>query len=76
LKQRTWAGFPQWQVMMAFAAGQVTAGMGLCHDLALERSDRSWPEQVLPYGLAGAMLVTPTGWTLTEATREVRLRLR
>jgi hypothetical protein len=50
--------------------------MGLCHDLAVERPARSWPEQVLPYGLAGAMLITPTGWTLTKATREVRLRLR
>ncbi len=61
---------------MAFAADRLTTGLGLCHDLALERSGRSWPEQVLPYGLAGAMLVTPTGWTLTEATRAVRLRLR
>ncbi len=59
--------------LMAFAADRLTAGMGLCHDLALERPARSWPEQVLPYGLAGAMLVTPTGWTLTEATRAVRL---
>jgi hypothetical protein len=62
--------------LMAFAADRLTTGMGLCHDLAVERSARSWPEQVLPYGLAGAMLVTPTGWTLTEATRGVRLRLR
>jgi hypothetical protein len=30
-------------------------------------------EQVLPYGLAAMMLITPSGWTLTEATREVRL---
>ncbi len=62
--------------LMAFAADRLTTGMGLCHDLAVERPARSWPEQVLPYGLAGAMLVTPTGWTLTEATRAVRLRLR
>jgi hypothetical protein len=62
--------------LMAFAADRLTTGMGLCHDLAVERPARSWPEQVLPYGLAGAMLITPTGWTLTEATREVRLRLR
>jgi hypothetical protein len=64
------------QTLMAFAADRLTTGMGLCHDFAAERPARSWPEQVLPYGLAGAMLVTPTGWTLTEATREVRLRLR
>jgi hypothetical protein len=47
--------------LMAFAADRLTTGMGLCHDLAVERPARSWPEQVLPYGLAGAMLITPTG---------------
>jgi hypothetical protein len=31
------------------------------------------PEQVLPYGLAEMLLITPSRWTLTEATREVRL---
>jgi hypothetical protein len=62
--------------LIAFAADRLTTGMGLCHDLAVERPARSWPDQVLPYGLAGAMLITPPGWTLTEATREVRLRLR
>jgi hypothetical protein len=62
--------------LIAFAAERLTTGMGLCHDLAVERPARSWPEQVLPYGHAAAMLVTPTGWTLTETTRAVRLRLR
>jgi hypothetical protein len=62
--------------LMAFAADRLTTGMGLCQDLAVERPARSWSEQVLPYGLAGMMLITPTGWTLTEATREVRLCLR
>jgi hypothetical protein len=64
------------QTLMAFAADRLTTGMGLCQDLTVERPARSWSEQVLPYGLAGMMLITPTGWTLTEATREVRLRLR
>jgi hypothetical protein len=61
------------RTLMAFAADRLTIGMGLCRDLAVERPARSWPEQVLPYGLAGMMLITPTGWTLTEATRQVRL---
>jgi hypothetical protein len=64
------------QTLIAFAADRLTTGMGLCQDLAAEQSARSSPEQVLAYGLAGAMLITPTGWTLTEATRVVRLRLR
>jgi hypothetical protein len=61
------------RTLMAFAADRLTLGLGLCHDLAVERPARSWSEQVLPYGLAGMMLVTPTGWTLAEATRKVRL---
>jgi hypothetical protein len=28
---------------------------------------------VLPYGLAEILMITPSGWTLTETTREVRL---
>jgi hypothetical protein len=28
---------------------------------------------VLPFGLAHMWLVTPSGWTLTETSREVRL---
>lgn len=34
---------------------------------------RSWPEQVLPYGLAEDLWITPSGWTRTEASREIRL---
>jgi hypothetical protein len=64
------------QTLMAFAADWLTTGMGLCQDLADEQSARSWLKRVLPYGLAGAMRITPTGWTPTEATRDVRLRLR
>jgi len=30
-------------------------------------------EQVLPFGLAEILLVTPSRWTLTEISREVRL---
>ena len=59
--------------VLSFAADSLTTGMEVCQQLTLERPARSWSEQVLPYGLAGTMLITPTGWTLTEATREVRL---
>ena len=45
----------------------------VCH-LAAERPPLRWSEQVVPCGLAGSMLVTPGGWTLTEETQEVRLR--
>jgi hypothetical protein len=55
---------------VSFAADRMTTGMGVCRGLASERG-RAWPEQVLPYGIS--MAVAPTGWSLTEATREVRL---
>jgi hypothetical protein len=60
--------------VLSFAAEILTTGMEICTEFARERPARSWPEQVLPYGLAGMMHITPSGWTLTEVTREVRLR--
>jgi hypothetical protein len=59
--------------LLSFAADRLTTGMDVCRGLATETPPRSWSEQVLPYGLAGMTLITPSGWTLTEATREVRL---
>lgn len=62
------------RTLLRFAADRLTTGMDACRQLSLERTARTWPEQVLPYGLATMMLITPYGWTLTEATREVRLQ--
>ena len=39
----------------------------------MERPQRVWSEQVLPDGLPEILMVTLSGWTVTEATREVRL---
>lgn len=61
------------RALLACAADRLVTGMEVCRLLALERPPQSWSEQVLPYGLAGARLIAPSGWTLTEATREVRL---
>ncbi len=61
------------QSMLSTAANRLTTGMDTCRGLALERFGRSWSEQVLPYGLASSLLITPTSWTLTDNTREVRL---
>jgi hypothetical protein len=59
--------------LMAFAAGRAWA----CATTSrLSGPLGRGPSRFFPYGLAGAMLITPTGWTLTEATRAVRLRLR
>ena len=47
--------------------------MTVCLRFATEEPRRAWPDQVLPYGLAEMMLITPSGWTLTESSRTVRL---
>lgn len=59
--------------LMQSASDGLAIGMTVCQVFARERPQRSWPEQVLPYGLASMMLITPSRWTLTEASREVRL---
>jgi hypothetical protein len=59
--------------LMRFASDGMAMGMTACLHLAMERPRRPWLEQVLPFGLAHMWLVTPSGWTLTETSREVRL---
>jgi hypothetical protein len=59
--------------LMSFASGRLAQGMSVCLHFAVERPARSWCEQILPYGLADMLLITPSKWTLTETSREVRL---
>ncbi|MDI7267834.1 MAG: hypothetical protein QME96_07560 [Myxococcota bacterium] len=59
--------------LMRFASAGMALGMTVCLQLAMERPRRPWAEQVLPFGLAHLWLVTPSGWTLTETSRDVRL---
>jgi len=59
--------------LMQSASNGLALGMTVCQVLAREQPQRSWSEQVLPYGLAATMLITPSRWTLTAASREVRL---
>ena len=59
--------------LMAFASERLALGMSVSGKLAVEQQGRSWCEQVLPYGLAERLLITPSGWTLTESSRDVRL---
>ena len=61
------------RALLGFSADGLGLGMGVCRQLAMERPPRPWPEQILPYRLATRMRVTPSGWTLTEASFEVRL---
>lgn len=61
------------RVLMGFVSERLALGMAVCLHLALERPRRAWSEQVLPYGLAEILMITPSRWTFTEASREVRL---
>jgi hypothetical protein len=61
------------RALMRFASEGLALGMMVCRQLARERPARPWLEQVVPYGLASTMLITPSGWTLTETSRDVRL---
>ena len=62
--------------LMGSAIDRLTVGMEIVRQLAEERPPRPWAEQVVPYGLAERMLITPSGWSLTEESREVRLPRR
>jgi hypothetical protein len=61
------------RVLLSFASERLALGMTVCQRLSMERSRRTWSEQVLPYGLAETWLITPSRWSLTETSREVRL---
>ena len=59
--------------LMGFVSEGLALGMTVCLQLALEQPRRTWSQQVLPYGLAELLMITPSKWTLTESSREVRL---
>jgi len=57
--------------LVATTSGRLVHGLGVVHALALERSDRSWPQRVLP--CAVAPFLAPRGWSLHEQTRPAEL---
>jgi hypothetical protein len=59
--------------LMLFASERLALGMTVCLQLLIEQPPRSWSEQALPYALAEMLRITPSRWTLTESSREVRL---
>ncbi len=58
--------------LVTFASTRLALGMSVSGRLAMEQQGRSWCEQVLPYGLAQLLLITPSGWTLNESSRAIR----
>jgi hypothetical protein len=71
LDQRRMTPIEEWK-LMTFSSRRLAPGMDLCHRFETERPRRCWSEQVLPYALAKMLLITPSGWTLTESSREIR----
>lgn len=59
--------------LMTFSCDRMQLGMAACGRLAFEESRGTWSEEVLPFRLAGMLLITPSRWTLTERTRDVEL---
>jgi hypothetical protein len=59
--------------LMGFASERLALGMRVCRQFSAEQPPRAWAEQVVPYALAGMLLITPSWWTLTESSRQVRL---
>lgn len=57
--------------LMNFASRRFTDGMFASAFFNYESPQRSWPEQVLPYGLTPPF--APSQWTLTERSRDVWL---
>ena len=72
IDQRRLSGADE-RTLMRFTSDRMAMGMWTCFRLSAEQPARIWPEQVLPYGLAEAMAITPLAWTLTDSSREVRL---
>lgn len=59
--------------LMAVASERLAQGTQACLLFGSESPQRPWSEQVLPYGVAERLGITPSCWTLTETSREVRL---
>ena len=59
--------------LMGFSSERLALGMRVCRQFTAEQPPRAWSEQVLPYALAGMLLITPSRWTLTESSRQVCL---
>jgi len=59
--------------LLAFASERLAQAMSVCLLFSMEQPPRSWVDQVLPYGLAEQLLITPLRWTVTEDSREVWL---
>lgn len=61
------------RTLMRTTAESLAEGVFAVFALIHEESERTWPERVLPFNLVRFDLITPTGWSLDERTRQVWL---
>jgi len=61
------------RLIMQTTARRLALGLAACERLATEQPPRLWADQVLPYALGRMMQVTPSGWSMTESSRSLRL---
>jgi hypothetical protein len=62
------------RLLIRVTAERLVHGLLAAFELTqMEESERTWAERVLPYHLSPGLLIAPSGWTLNERTRTVRL---
>jgi ribosomal protein L16 Arg81 hydroxylase len=58
---------------MREASRRLAQGVISVSRLICEKSERSWPERVLPFHLVPYWMVTPSNWSLEQQTIDMRL---
>jgi hypothetical protein len=61
------------RTLVRTTAGRLAQGLLAVFGLIHEKSERTWVERVLPFNLVPDLLVTPTGWSLDQQTRQAWL---
>jgi hypothetical protein len=56
------------RMLMREASGRLAQGVIAISSLLCEKSERSWPERVLPFHLVPYWMATPSNWSLEQQT--------
>jgi len=61
------------RMLMREASGRLAQGVIAISSLFSEKSERSWPDRVLPFHLVPYWMVTPSNWSMEQQTSDIRL---
>jgi hypothetical protein len=61
------------RMLMREASGRLAQGVIAISRLLCEKSERSWPDRILPFHLVPYWMVTPSNWSLEQQTSDMRL---